>query len=127
MLSAAAPPTFILALASPGSRRRDRECSFPPFRGGAILNFRFWAPPRTPWNAAVVRAEAGAGGKGAAAVRAEAGAGLKDAAAPERKGEAATQPRARRGGAGKPVSWSCPGLEIGRPVRDFPHFARPFV
>jgi hypothetical protein len=121
MLSAAAPPTFILALASPGSRRRDRECSFPPFRGGAILNFRFWAPPRTPWNAAVVRAEAGAGGKGAAAVRAEAGAGagLKDAAA--------TQPRARRCGAGKAVSWSFPGLEIGRPVRDFPHFALRFV
>jgi hypothetical protein len=97
MSSSDAPSTFLLALASSGGRRRVRAGSFPLIRSGASLNSRFWAPPRTSWDAAVVRAEAGAGGK--------------DAAAPE-----ARQPHASRGGAGKAVSWSSPPLEIGRPV-----------
>jgi hypothetical protein len=97
MSSSAAPSTFLLALASSGGRRRARAGSFPPFRSSASLSSRFWAPPRTSWGVTVVRAEAGTG--------------AKDAAAPQ-----ARQPHARRGGAGKAVSWSSPPLEIGRPV-----------
>ncbi|XP_062233237.1 soluble starch synthase 2-3, chloroplastic/amyloplastic-like [Phragmites australis] len=88
-----AASTFLLALASasPGGRRQARVGST-PFHDGANLNFRFWAPPRAPWGATLVRAGAGDGGKGAA---------------PERRGEAASsarrQPRARRG-AGKAVA-----------------------
>ncbi|KAK3132025.1 hypothetical protein QOZ80_6AG0514770 [Eleusine coracana subsp. coracana] len=94
MSSAAAPSsTFLLALASASTagRRRAGAGSSPPFRGvGASLNFRFWAPPRAPRNAAVVRAETGPGSA----------AGGKDAAAPERRADGAKPPRARRGGAG---------------------------
>ncbi|TVU11933.1 hypothetical protein EJB05_45544 [Eragrostis curvula] len=92
-MSSAAPSTFLLAFssASPGGRRRARVGSSPPFRRGGSLNLRFWAPPRTPWRAAVVRAEEDVVGK--------------EAAAPELTADdARQQTRARRGGAGNAVA-----------------------
>ncbi|PWZ18065.1 Soluble starch synthase 2-3, chloroplastic/amyloplastic [Zea mays] len=82
--------TFFLALASasPGGRRRARVGSS-PFHTGASLSFAFWAPPsppRAPRDAALVRAEAEAGGKDAP---------------PERSGDAARLPRARRNAVSK--------------------------
>ncbi|XP_066369605.1 soluble starch synthase 2-3, chloroplastic/amyloplastic-like isoform X2 [Miscanthus floridulus] len=85
-----ASSSFFLALASasPGGRRRTSAGS-PPFHTGAGPNFAFWRapppppPPRAPRHAALVRAEAEAGGKDAP---------------PERSsGDAASRlPRARR-------------------------------
>ncbi|AQK83371.1 Sugary2 [Zea mays] len=60
-----------------------------PFHTGASLSFAFWAPPsppRAPRDAALVRAEAEAGGKDAP---------------PERSGDAARLPRARRNAVSK--------------------------
>uniref|UniRef100_A0A0A9DQ75 starch synthase n=1 Tax=Arundo donax TaxID=35708 RepID=A0A0A9DQ75_ARUDO len=87
MSSSAASSTFLLALAS-SSPRRAGVVGSPPFHNGASLNFRLWAPPRTPRNVTVVRAEAGAGDKDAA---------------PERKDSAAAASRPRLG-AGKAVA-----------------------
>ncbi|KAJ1258710.1 hypothetical protein BS78_10G096500 [Paspalum vaginatum] len=81
--SASAAFFLALASASPGGRRRASRVGSPPFNAGASLKFPFWArpPPRAPRDATVVRAEAEAGGT---------------EAPPERSGDAARVPRARR-------------------------------
>ncbi|WVZ81867.1 hypothetical protein U9M48_029198 [Paspalum notatum var. saurae] len=112
--ASSASSAFFLALASasPGGGRRRAWVGSPPFHAGASLKFPFWAPPppppRAPRDASVVRAEPEAGGT---------------EAPPERSGDAARAPRARR----RTVSCGRRLCACARSVMDrgFIHFLKP--